>query len=267
MTPNSSIIKITAKTALKGNYIKAIISSLILIVSIFVINAIASLSSIFGGEIFANALCIILNIFMVFPLFMGLLRYFWRLIFNTLDNPISVFYYFSEKKLYIKSIYLLFAIAVRCIPVAVLLYLPALFLWIISNFSVFDLINVSTPLWASDLSYAILFLRTLASVILVIYMLKFYIAPVLFVADEEMDIAEAIHLSKVISKKTTLDFIYLILSFFGWILVSILVFPILFTLPFFITSYLVHVRFVIADYNKHLNDNNNTNYPSFETGV
>jgi len=267
MTPNSSIIKLTAKTALKGNQLKSIIASLILIISGFVISTIASLISIISGEIFAVVLSILFYIFLLFPLFMGLLRYFWRLILGTIDNPISVFYYYSEKALYIKAIHLIFAFIIKCIPIGIILNLPAIFVWIISKNFIFDLINIPTPLWSTNLSYAVLLLRTLATVILVIYMLKFYIAPVLFVADENIDVAEALHMSAVISKKTTLDFIYLFFSFLGWLLLSVFIIPLIYTLPYILTAYLVHVRFVIADYNKHIKKNNNTDFPSFEAGI
>ena len=88
-------------------------------------------------------------------------------------------------------------------------------------------------------------------------MLRFYIAPILFVADENMDVSETLHMSTVISRKSSLDFIYLISSFIGWILISVLVIPLIFTLPYILTSYAVHVRFAIAEYNKHIGNLNN----------
>ena len=54
-----------------------------------------------------------------------------------------------------------------------------------------------------------------------ILMLRYYAAPILSVADEEMDASEAIHMSCVIYKRTMLDFIYLFFSFAGWLLLSL----------------------------------------------
>jgi uncharacterized membrane protein YccF (DUF307 family) len=65
-----------------------------------------------------------------------------------------------------------------------------------------------------------------------------------------MDVYEAIHKSTLLSRATSIDFLGLLLSFFGWILLSVTVIPLIFTLPYFLTSYMVHSRFAVANYNK-----------------
>lgn len=267
MTPNSSIIKITAKTALKGKLFKSVFASVVVMIAFFITNYSISLLSLIANEIFIGVLSAIATVFIISPIIIGLLRYFWHNIFDVNDNPIAVFYYFSSKSLYFNVIKLIFTLIFKSLPIGILLFLPTVFLWIISHNYIFDLINIAKPLWSANLSYIILFSRTFATVILIIYMLKFYIAPVLFVADENMDISEAMLMSSVISKKTTLDFIYLFFSFFGWVIISIFVIPMLYTIPYILTAYLVHARFAIADYNKHLNEKFNVEFPSYETGV
>ena len=90
----------------------------------------------------------------------------------------------------------------------------------------------------------------------------FYIAPVLFIADDNMDCAEAIHMSTIIAKGSSIDFVYLFFSFIGWILICFFLIPIVFVLPYLICSYLVHIRFAVAKYNKHIVKNDN-NIPTF----
>ena len=87
-------------------------------------------------------------------------------------------------------------------------------------------------------------------IILIAIMLKYYLAPFLFVADEDMDVMEAIHKSTVLTRATAVDFLILVLSFLGWILLSVLVMPLIFTLPYMVMSYVVHSRFAVANYNK-----------------
>lgn len=267
MTAGSNSIKNTAKTALKGNYTSAIISGLILVFCALINIYVSSLTEIFAGSIFSEISYLLMSVFLFFPLSMGVLRFFWRMILGCDDNPVSVFYYFSAKTLYFKAMKFFFAIAIKLIPIAIILFLPVLFVWLLSQSYFYEFLNMPIPLWSGNLSYAILFARTLATVILVMFALRYYAAPMLFVADEEIDAAEALHMSSVISKKTMLDFIYLIFSFAGWIILSVFAIPLFYTLPYLITSYAVHIRFIITEYNQHIENTAEQQYPSFSVGA
>ena len=267
MTAGNNVIKATALTALKGKKIKAIFACLILFFSVFIGGYTSSLFSIFGGEILTFVLNFIFFAFIYTPLFLGILRFIWRILFGADDNPISVFYYFSQKKLYKKILKFLSLLLIRIVPLGVLVSLPAVFARVISLGKVFEYFKMPIPMWAANISYAYIFLSTIAFVIMLLYSLKFYIAPVLLVADENMDAAEAIHMSTVISKKTSLEFLYLVFGFLGWILISVLVIPAIFVLPYFLTAYAVHVRFAVAEYNMHIKKSFEDDTPTFVTGV
>ena len=92
-------------------------------------------------------------------------------------------------------------------------------------------------------------------------------APLFFVADDNIDANEAMHMSTVISRKTSIDFVYLCFSFIGWLLLSILIVPLIFTLPYMLTSYAVHIRFAVAEYNRHIEQINKIDFPEFTAGA
>jgi len=267
MSVASNVVKVTAKTALKGNYLKGIISGCVLLFCLIINYYISSLVELVSNLIIAEIYSLLFSVFVTFPLLMGVLRYFWRMIMNTTDNPMSVFYYFSEKALYFKTLKLFFTVAIRLLPIAVLIYLPAVFVWLLSQSRLFELFDLSIPIWSSNLQYAILFTNTLCTVIIAFISLRYYIAPILFISNDDLDVMEALHMSCVISKKSAFDFIFLFLSFLGWILLSILAFPLIFTLPYILTSYTIHSRFVIAEYNKHIANTAAKQYPSFTVGA
>ena len=98
-------------------------------------------------------------------------------------------------------------------------------------------------------------------------MLKYYLAPFLIVADENMEVGEAIHMSSTVSKNVMLDIIYLFLSFLGWIALSVLIIPLVFTMPYMLTSLSFHVRFAIAEYNKRVEKINQSDIPTFAAGI
>lgn len=252
MTGGSKVVKITARTALKGNMLKAIIASGVFLFCYFIANYSAGIFSYTGINTVSYIILILMILFLLAPLLLGFVRFIWRMLFSADDSPVSVFYYLSEKNLYIKSVKFTFNLILKAIPVGILLFLPVILLWVFTQGAFYDLFGIPMPLWTANLNTVIRILIVFAIVSLSFYMVRYYLAPVLFVADENMDINETFYMSNIIARKSSLDFIYLFSSFLGWILLSLLVIPLIFTLPYMATAYAVHSRFAIAEYNKHI---------------
>ena len=66
----------------------------------------------------------------------------------------------------------------------------------------YDFFNIRMPVWAGNLGPIYNGLLTFGFVILVFMMLKYYLTPMLLVADENIEIEEAFHMSDIISKKS-----------------------------------------------------------------
>lgn len=260
---SSKAVKITAKTSLKGKWISAIASCCILIFSFMIASNSVSVLSIVTGEFIAELLLLLLFVFLICPLILGLIRYFWRILFDVQDNPLSVFYYFSNKLIYKRTLGLILFLVFKFIIWGLFLKIPLYITELISNDNVYEFFKMPIPIWTANLSGVKGFLDVISTVLVGFIMLKYYLAPMLFVADDNIEPAEAMHMSLTISKKTTIDYIYLIFSFIGWILLSFTVIPLIFTLPYFITSYLVHSRFAVADYNKLIKQINDNLYQTY----
>jgi len=263
MTSGSPVVKVTAKTALKGKWLNSVIVTSIFLFSVFIVYNVSSVFSVVAGDLAATVLLLLMGIFAICQIVLGTFRYFWRILFDADDNPISVFYYFSNKTVYKRAVSLIVSIGFRALLFGLLFNIPTFIVEAMTHSFLYELIGLSIPVWAANLTNVTVFLKVLSSAMLFFVMVKFYIAPVLLVADDNMESAEAIHMSSVISKKTSIDFIYLALSFAGWIIASLFVVPLIFTIPYITTSYLVHVRFAIAEYNIHIESLTKQNYPSF----
>lgn len=267
MTATSSVVKLTAKTALKNNWPKAAAVCVISVCARLIVGLTASLAAYMANGTVGIILSAVLSFFILLPLFLGVIRFFWRMIFSADDSPVLVFYYFSGKKHYMRAVKLAFLLTVRALFFGIILLIPAMIVDLFAGSFLYDALNIATPLWTTNLYYLSLFLKTVAFVILAFIIARYYIAPFLLIADEEMEAAEAIHMSDVISKSTILDFIYLFFSLIGWIALSVLVVPIIFTLPYIITSFSVHVRFAVAEYNKRVDKLNSDSFPTFVAGI
>ncbi len=249
MLPSTAVIKRTAKTILKGNMLRCVVAVSVAVAIYFATSLTVGVSAVFLGNFMATVLQNLLLIFLLLPLFLGVLRFFRRLQWGVKDDVISIFHYFSAANIYTRALKFLIAVWARILLRTVLLMIVPTLLQVMSNTDFYGSLGIQMPVWASDLWMVAKFVRIISTVLIMIYALRFYMAPFLYVADEDMHYAEALHLSKMISKRTALEFVYLGLSLIVWIILSVFAVGLVLTLPLLILCYLVHCRFAVAQYN------------------
>lgn len=252
MTAGSSAVKATAKTALKGKWVKSIVASIILASAVLICAITGDLVLYIAGNAAAVIYKTLFSVLVVMPLFLGALRFFWRLLFGMEDDPLILFYYFSSLKLYRRALKLCLSLTVRIAVIGAVLFLPAVFTDLLSNAKLYEAFGNAIPLWVSNLWPVSVLLKSLAGVALAFVVIRYYAAPVLFVADDTIDFAEAVHMSSVVARGSYADFVYLVFSLLGWIMLCFLYIPIVFVLPYLLTAYLVYVRFAVAYFNKRV---------------
>lgn len=267
MTVSISSIKKTATLTLKGNWVKAIITALIPVYSVLIVQNIAWVFSTVLGDITASIILGVLSVLISWPSFMGALRYFWRMFNKMDDSTVSAFYYFMSFKNYTKCLKFAFILLVRCALFGFVFYFPAIVVNVVSSAKLYDFFEMPIPLWSQNLTYLVNFLTSLASVLLIIFTFKYYLAPILMIMDDNMDIDEAVHMSVVISKTSLLDFLFLILNLFVIIVLSVFVVPLVFTLPYLLTCYCVHSFNAVNDYNEKIKVLNGNDFSTFMAGV
>ncbi|MBQ9965847.1 MAG: DUF975 family protein [Clostridia bacterium] len=254
MSISSEAVKKTAKTVLKEKWFSSAVYCLCLVVIFFLFQYIGSALSTIIGKIGYFIFNVLWLIFLFSPLVLGALKHFWRMLFGVEDDFVSLFYYFSSKKEYIKALKFILNLSFRFLVCGFVFYTPALIANFFSGTAFYSRFNIHMPMWVSNLWLVSSVLEFIAFVAIVILSLKYYIAPVLFVADEDMDPSEAVHMSAIISKGSNSDFIYLLFSLIGWILLCLFIIPMPAILPYIFCCYLIHCRFSVAKYNKYASD-------------
>ncbi len=265
MLAPSPIIKKTAKQALSERFLPSCAVCSVFLFIFFIGVLLASLVSFFAEALGYLVALFAIVLFALFPLFLGLIYYFRRLIWEQKDSALIIFKYFSDTQQYKRALRFSCFVLAKLIIYSLLVFSPCIIVWLLSSELLYDMLNVSLPVWASNLWTLNSLLAVIAVVALVFIMLKYYLSAFIFVSNDEIDPAEAINMSAIISKRTGGDFFGLILSFFGWILLSCFVAPLVFTLPYFITSYGVHCRFAITAYNRDVDHFNAINTPFYST--
>lgn len=265
MLAPSPVVKKTAKTALSQDFLTSAAVCCVLMFSYFVCSLIASLVSVFATEVGMFIVLLALFVFALSPLALGVLWFFRRLIWDCKDNALAIFKYFSNMQEYLRALRFTLLLLSKIAIAALITLSPCIVIWLLSSEDVYKTFGLSLPIWASNLWTLNSFAIIVAIFILIFIMLKYYLAPFIFVGNDEIDPDEAVNMSTIISKRTGADFFGLAVSFAGWILLSFFVAPLVFTLPYFFASYCVHCRFATTAYNRDVDRFNADTAPSYST--
>lgn len=263
MLAPSPIIKKTARTALSGHFLQGIAVSCVLIFACFIGELIASIVSVFAGIAGYVIFLVAFFFFAASPLALGALYFFRRLLWGQDDNVLIIFKYFGSAKEYKRALHLTLLVTIKFVCAGIILFMPCLIVWMLSSEWFYAVFDLSFPVWTSSLWTLNSFLAIIAAFALMFVMLKYYMAAFLLVCDDNMHPEEAVNMSSIISKRTGADFFGLVFNFLGWILLSIFIAPLVFTVPYFMTSYGVHCRYAIAAYNRDVDRFNAKDTPFY----
>lgn len=265
MLAPSPVVKQTAKSALSQRFLTSMAVACVFLFIYFIGSLMASLVSVFADMTGYVIAFVLIAFFAISPLALGMLYYFRRLIWESADSVLIVFKYYSSVAEYKRALHFTLLIFIRFVITALVTFSPCIVVWLLSNDALYEALGLSLPIWASNLWTLNSVIAIFSCFALAFVMLKFYLAPFIFVSNDDIDPAEAVNMSTIISKRTGGDFFGLVLSFAGWIVLSFLVAPLVFTLPYFAASYCVHCRFAITAYNRDVDRFNASSAPSYST--
>lgn len=256
MFPSSKAVKSTALENLRGNWAKAAGAALI------PVAATAMLACVFDMLLWltdtsavayaAGVPAVLCAVFIISPLMLGTVRFFRAFALDKNTDIACVFEYFSSKTQYFRAVRFTFSLFIRVFIIGFFFMLPSILTDLAYRGNLDFLMRDATPLWFGDLWIVTLVLRIIAAALLAIVVLKYYLAPFIFAANDNITAAEAIHQSTCAAKISAGAFASLLLSMLGWILISVTLIPLVFTLPYFLACYNAHGNFAVFHYNKSL---------------
>lgn len=257
----SKVIKINSKIALKDKMVSCMAASVGFLCCLFAGLFVCDVLSFITQSITVSlALSLLFVIFAVFPAFLGLLRYMWLILSNITQNPIQIFYYFSSLKLYRRSVNISTRITVRSVAWGFICFFPSIVVGVLTNTAFYEAMGYSIPEFIGNLWVLEVFLALGGLIGWFFIIIRPYLAPFLFVTDENMPPYEVMSTAYRLSKRTRFDFIGLIFSMSVWILISLAGIPIIFTIPYFLMTYTVHCCYAVAQYNSMVKEMNSHNY-------
>lgn len=252
---SAKAVKTTAKEILKGNWANAMISTAVPVLATAVIYIATYLLSLPFG-IYSGILFVVSYIFLLSPLWLGVVYCYWLMANNIKGYPTEVFYYFSNFKSYRRAVAFTIKITFRIMVFSILFFLPSIIINAFTNEAFYELIGASTPLWVLGFKPIYYVFRFVGIVLLLAYLLGIMPPLFLVVANEEMSVEDCIKRGINIGIPEKSSFAAITWSYIGYILLSLLIVPVLFTVPYLIMSYIVTCRFLITQYNLSIEKTN-----------
>ena len=253
--PTNAVVKNTAKTIMKRSPIATAIISLIILAVFFLTQLIFTgmLNPLFSKAVILQIISYtLLFVCLFWPVFMGAIRFFWVFTEHKTNKIEAIFYYFSNFKVYKRAIKTIILLGTKIFLIAFLTLIPCFISHLLEGSWIYNALDFTVPLWTANLKLITDFLKFAGITLTVFLSLKYYLYPVVVVMDEDLYLMEAMHISEMISKQSISSFASLVVSFLGWFFFSLLGLPLVYTLPFFLISYVVHCRFAIVNYNLNL---------------
>ena len=260
MQPTFTKIKNDARNILKGRWPEAMLVSVSflavcllntiaqgVLMQLFKVNAVwspfsptnlpdLSIIASIGITIFSS----LYTIFLSSPFLFGVLRWFW-LLTNGVDVPLNeLFYFFSSGKIFWKSVRLSLGVFLRIVFAAGISLLPYVLWSVAFDPALYDHFNIAMPIWMSGLFPIAQFLKFIGLFFFVLLSLRCLVVYIPLNACPELSVRKMFGFASRLIHGRLFRFLGFLLSFFGWFLLSLLCLPLLFTLPFFLTSLCIY---------------------------
>lgn len=181
---------------------------------------------------------------------MGYVYWNYRAVFKQENNFLHIFNYFSSGRYILKSFWLSVQIFVRKLFWFVILFFPAVAVGAWTLLATINQNQVASRYLISFGYILTLCLTILGFVISLIFFRRYSLTRYLLVSDDNMKVREAIKLSIKIMKTKKMDYLLLILSFWGWFLLVPFVLPLFFVVPYMSFSMTLYSRYLVEGHNK-----------------
>ena len=187
----------------------------------------------------------VLHLFIVAPLEMGAMRWFYFVTDGKALPTIEIFDSFFSLKKYFRSIALKLLLFVIKTFWSIVFLAPPVLMIVLGDYWRNDASRSVETLLSTGLLIFGVVLLLLFSLFLLMWQRRYCFAKYMFAADEEISAVRAIKRSIYISRGRLFELLMLEISFIGWHLAGIFILPKLFTVGYFSTVYSLYARYLL----------------------
>lgn len=202
-------------------------------------------------------LILLLTFVVLLPLSLGFLRFYFSVSKGELPSVSEIFYYFIEKKRFLRALSFGINAALRVIFWTLICILPGIIMITVSTTSF-----VTNTVSGDSNKYFIIFeiiamiLLVVGYIFLTVIALRYFLSSYLLISREEMSVKDCFKVSFKGMVGHRISVLKLYITFLPWILSCFFVLPILYVIPYFQTAKFICAKWLLAEIEKKDNSNN-----------
>ena len=262
MQPTYTEIKKASLSALKNRWPEAIVASAtivsvalldtlmqLILMSIFKVDAVWSPFSPTIIPIYNIIASICITIFsaifsfaVAFPLFFGIMRWFWLITGGSNPSLKEMFVFFSESKLFGKSVLISIGLFLRLIIASVVCFLPCVICRILITPEFYNALGYAMPIWLESLHPLVDILRMIGIIIFVLWTTRYILFYTVLFSEPNLSAHKTLVATKKITNGGIIRFIGFAFSFIGWGLLCLFMVPLIFVIPYLLSAFSIYGR-------------------------
>ena len=189
----------------------------------------------------------LLQLLLIFPLSLGVIRWYFRIVYGGNPSITEAFHFFETPKAYGRAVWYDISIGIRSMLWAVLFYaLPSA----VIGLSVYYLsigdesLRLQRMAATAGVFFSVLMFLT-ATLLYGAFINRYALAPYLIGADDEMTVGKAIKTSIQYTNGFKFSLMWFSLSFLGWFLLCVFFFPVFYVFPYYMSAFALYARYII----------------------
>ncbi len=200
-------------------------------------------------DISTTLITVAVKLLVLLPVILGLLRWFWRACCGMYDGVETLFYYFSSKNAYLRALKATVIFWSASIAAGFACMLPAYITFLVASPDLYQFFGGNMPSLFGAAGALVQLLRRMGYVALVFVWARLINYLPMVVIYDDVKPEKLFPITMRVFAHCTTQTIGFIFGFFGYILLSVLLIPLVFVGPYITTSYMMYVKFVVNNYN------------------
>lgn len=198
----------------------------------------------------------IAELLLLAPVSIGIKRWFYLLGDGRADKTISIFEYCISRKRYFKVLRLQLSLAALTAVTSAVFLSPGIALYCFAQLCGGPNAGEAERLIAVGLNVSAMILGALLGILLLIHLTRYYLAPLVMIENESLNVRDIIKSSSALSKGRKLHLFAFEVSFIGWRILDFLIVPKLFTVPYRCTAQGLYARYIFEASRREENGQN-----------
>lgn len=184
----------------------------------------------------------VFSLIVMFPLIFGVIRWFWLVTGGSDPALNEIFHYFSSSKVFFKTMALSIGLYLRLVVGAIVCFSPYIAMGVLTTPDLYDRLGITMPVVMESLRPLVSFSKILGFIVLLLWISTYALCYTVVFSEPELTAHRTVRRTVEVTRGFRFNSVCFAFSFFGWAIACLLVLPVLFVMPYFLSSIAIYGR-------------------------